>query len=132
MARVHKLSEPQCYCKTQQHTFNISFEEGGGYCQNGHIDPSDPKGQLIQFSNVIIIEWKFYAQGTVAVIEETHESPFLVMRLSKRMVDKVEVFKLQIESLSWLKLDRLGDRTLCLGINCCMSVPASTVGSRNN
>ncbi|KAJ8572455.1 hypothetical protein K7X08_008966 [Anisodus acutangulus] len=251
--------EHQYYCKTQQHTFSLSFEEGGGYwwhgrsrprydpwkhlhyyspwfivkgkkiyidycfqntvrgsvhwaihsshkkyspllscspyyggcccfppfvvyalgqnqkyvkhesSQNGITDPNDPKGQLIQFCNAIIFEGRFYApslQGTVAVIEGTHESQFLVMRLSKRraipssyskhfieyflefngeilliflisersnrMVDKLEVFKLQIESLSLLKLDNLGDRTLFAGINCCMSVPASQIGSRNN
>ncbi|XP_060167805.1 uncharacterized protein LOC132598756 [Lycium barbarum] len=242
-------NEPQCYCKTQQHTFDSSFVEGGGYwwhgrsrprydpwkhlhynspwffvtgkmihinnvhwaihssqikrslllsyspycggcscfppfavyalgqnqkrmkhesSQNGIIDPNDPKKQLIQFCNAIIFEGKFYAlslQGTLAVIEEI-EHQFQVTRLSKRraipssyskhlieyflesngeilliflisersnrMVNKVEVFKLQIESLSWLKLDNLRDRTLFAGINCCMSVPASQAGSRNN
>ncbi|KAH0732075.1 hypothetical protein KY289_003263 [Solanum tuberosum] len=253
-------NEPQYYCKTQQHTFNLSFEESGcywwhgrtrprydswkhfhcyspwlivygeripidycfvnsskggygywttppsdrkisflfpyssyGWCcccfptfvvhqlgqnqkwmkpecnQNGLIDPNDPKGQLIQFCNAIIFDGKFYAlslQGTLAVIEESDESQFQVTRLSRkqaipsnyskrfieyflesngeilliflisersnRIVDKVEVFKLQIEDLSWLKLDNLGDRTLFAGINCCMSVPASQVGCRNN
>ncbi|KAH0727298.1 hypothetical protein KY284_003163 [Solanum tuberosum] len=217
-------NEPQYYCKTQQHTFNLSFEESGcywwhgrtrprydswkhfhcyspwsivygeripiDYCflnsskggngqnqkwmkqecnQNGIVDPNDPKGQLIQFCNAIIFDRKFYAlslQGTLAVIEESDESQFQVTRLSRkqaissnyskrfieyflesngeillifvisersnRIVDKVEVFKLQIEDLSWLKLDNLGHRTLFAGINCCMSVPASQVGCRNN
>ncbi|MCD9559022.1 hypothetical protein HAX54_016738 [Datura stramonium] len=137
--------------------------------QHGLIDPNDSKEQLIQFSNAIFFDGKFYAlslQGTLAVVEESHKSQFQVTQLSrkraipsncskhfieyflesngeilliflisersKRMVDKVEVFKLQIEDLSWLKLDNLGDRTLFAGINCCMSVPASQVGCRNN
>ncbi|KAF3639004.1 putative interferon-related developmental regulator 1-like [Capsicum annuum] len=137
--------------------------------QNGLIDPNDPKGQLIQFSNAIFFDRKFYAltlQGTLAVIQESQEYQFQVTRLSRkqaipsnyskhfieyflesdgeilliflisegsnRTVDKVEVFKLQIEDLSWLKLDNLGDRTLFAGINCCISVPASQIGCRNN
>ncbi|KAJ8572454.1 hypothetical protein K7X08_008965 [Anisodus acutangulus] len=137
--------------------------------QNGLIDPNDPQGQLIQFTNAIIFEWKFYAlslHGTLAVIEESNEFQFQVTRLSRkrvipsnyskhfieyflvsdgeillvflisersnRTVDKVEVFKLQIEDLSWLRLDNFGDRTLFTGIKCCMSVPASQVGCRNN
>ncbi|PHT41680.1 hypothetical protein CQW23_20534 [Capsicum baccatum] len=133
------------------------------------IDPNDPKGQLIQFSNAIIFGGKFYApslQGTLAVIEEI-EDQFQVTRLSKRraipassyskhfieylfesngeilliflisersnrVVDNVEVFKLQIDDLSWLKMDNLGDRTLFTGIKCCLSVPASQDGCRNN
>ncbi|PHT64226.1 hypothetical protein T459_31896 [Capsicum annuum] len=204
-------NEPQSYCKTQQHTFNLSFEESGcywwhgrrrprydpwkhfhyyspwsildgekipiDYCflnssrggyshwgippserknsvlfpyskdggdcccfpsfvvdqlgqnqkwmnqecnQNGLIDLNDPKGQLIQFSNAIFFDRKFYAltlQGTLQ---------------SNRTVDKVEVFKLQVEDLSLLKLDNLGDRTLFAGINCCLSVPSSRIGCRNN
>lgn len=54
--------------------------------QNGLTDPNDPKGQLVQFSNAIIFEGKFYApslQGTLAVIEET-EDQFQVTRLSRR------------------------------------------------
>ncbi|MCD7457457.1 hypothetical protein HAX54_035105 [Datura stramonium] len=219
-------NEPQCYCKTQQHTFNFSFEKAGcywwhgrrrprydpwkhfhhyspwsiverekipiDYCflnssrayvyrlgqnqkwmnqessQTGLIDLNDPKGQLIQFSNAIIFEGKFYAlslQGTLAVIEVI-EDQFQVTRLSRRraipssyskqfieyllesngeilliflisersnrVVEKVEVFKLQIEDLSWLRLDNLGDRTLFAGIKYCMSVPASQVGCRKN
>ncbi|PHT41724.1 hypothetical protein CQW23_20578 [Capsicum baccatum] len=253
-------NEPQSYCKTQQHTFNLSFEESGcywwhgrrrprydpwkhfhyyspwsildgekipiDYCflnssrggyshwgippsdrknsvlfpyssdggdcccfpsfvvdqlgqnqkwmnlecnQNGLIDPNDPKGQLIQFSNAIFVDRKFYAlslQGTLAVIQESRECQFQVTRLSRkqaipsnyskhfieyflvtngeilliflisersnRTVDKVEVFKLQVEDLSLLKLDNLGDRTLFVGINCCFSVPSSRIGCRNN
>ncbi|TMX03233.1 hypothetical protein EJD97_017519 [Solanum chilense] len=251
-------NEPQCYCKTQQHTIGISFEETGcywwngrrrprydiwkhfhsyspwwiseghklpiDYCflnssrayfywntsssdrkksflfpcssngcgtccfpgfvvsklgenqkwmkqessQNGLIDPNDPKGQLIQFTNAIIFQGKFYAlslQGTLAVIEEV-ENQFQVTRLSRRraipssysrhfieylvesngeilliflisersnrVVDKVEVFKLKIEDLSWLRLESLGYRTLFVGIKCGISVPANQVGCRNN
>ncbi|CAN4107883.1 unnamed protein product [Withania somnifera] len=136
--------------------------------QNGLIDPNDPKGQLIQFSNAIIFEGKFYVlslQGTSVVIEENEDEfqvtrvsrkqaipssyskhfieyllesngeillIFLISERSNRVVDKVEVFKLQIEDLSWLRLDNLGDRTLFAGIKCCISVPASQIGCRNN
>ncbi|KAM3291356.1 hypothetical protein P3S67_019645 [Capsicum chacoense] len=137
--------------------------------QNGLIDPNDPKGQLIQFSNAIFFDRKFYAlnlQGTLAVIQESRECQFQVTRLSRkqaipsnyskhfieyfletngeilliflisersnRTVDKVEVFKLQVEDLSLLKLDNLGDRTLFAGINRCLSVPSSRIGCRNN
>ncbi|XP_049350396.1 uncharacterized protein LOC125815033 [Solanum verrucosum] len=136
--------------------------------QNGLIDPNDPKGQLIQFSNAIIFKGKFYAlssQGTLAVIEEVENQfqvtrfsrrqaipssysrhfieylvesngeillIFLISERSNRVVDKVEVFKLKIEDLSWLRLENLGDRTLFAGIKCGMSVPASQIGCRNN
>ncbi|KAM3219819.1 hypothetical protein P3L10_024350 [Capsicum annuum] len=100
------------------------------------IDPNDPKGQLIQFSNAIIFGGKFYApslQGTLAVIEEIEDQfQNISLKRSNRVVDNVEVFKLQIDDLSWLKMDNLGDRTLFTGIKCCLSVPASQDGCRNN
>ncbi|XP_060217245.1 uncharacterized protein LOC132644661 [Lycium barbarum] len=132
------------------------------------LDPNCSKRQLMQFTNAIGFEGKFYAlslQGTLAVIEET-ESKFQVTKLSRsrgvpsvfskhfteyllesngemllifliseqstRKVDKVEMFKLQIDDLSWLKLDNLGNRTLFAGTNCCMSVTASKLGCRSN
>ncbi|XP_055816018.1 putative F-box protein At3g25750 [Solanum dulcamara] len=71
------------------------------------------------------IEYFLESNGEILLI-------FLISEGSNSMVDKVEVFKLQIGDLSWLKLDNLGDRTLFTGINCCMSVLASQVGCRNN
>lgn len=44
----------------------------------------------------------------------------------------MEVFKLKIEDLSWLRLENLRDRMLFAGIKCSVSVPANQVGCRNN
>ncbi|MCD7457455.1 hypothetical protein HAX54_035103 [Datura stramonium] len=57
---------------------------------------------------------------------------FLISEQSTRKVDEVEVFKLQMDDLSWLKLDNLGNRTVFAGTNCCMSVNASQLGCRSN
>ncbi|CAN4111990.1 unnamed protein product [Withania somnifera] len=37
-----------------------------------------------------------------------------------------------MDDVSWLKLDNLGNRTLFVGTNCCMSVNASQLGCRSN
>ncbi|KAF3667546.1 hypothetical protein T459_30004 [Capsicum annuum] len=71
------------------------------------------------------IEYLLESNGEILLI-------FLLSERSNRVVDKVEVFKLQIEDLSWLRLDNLGDRTLFTGIKCSMLVHASQVGCRNN
>ncbi|GLU08075.1 hypothetical protein SLE2022_250020 [Rubroshorea leprosula] len=57
---------------------------------------------------------------------------FLVSRKTTKVVDDVEVFWLNIENLSWEKMGSLGERTLFLGTNCCMSVSASKARCRRN
>ncbi|MCD7451615.1 hypothetical protein HAX54_012877 [Datura stramonium] len=114
-------NEPQYYCKTQQHAFNLSFEEVGCYWWHGKRRPRyDPWKHFHYYSPWSIVE------GEKILID------YCFLNSTSGMVDKVEVFKLQIEDLSSLKLDNIGDRALFAGINCCMSVPASQVGCRNN
>ncbi|KAL3532981.1 hypothetical protein ACH5RR_006502 [Cinchona calisaya] len=57
---------------------------------------------------------------------------FLICRKSIHNVDDVEVFRLDFSRLSWLKMESIGDRTLFLVTNCCMSVGASKVGCKSN
>ncbi|MED6221287.1 hypothetical protein PIB30_053006 [Stylosanthes scabra] len=58
---------------------------------------------------------------------------FLVSRKSSvHIVDHVEVYKLSLARLNWLKLESLGERTVFVGSNCSMSVLASEVGCRKN
>ncbi|KAI3448219.1 hypothetical protein Pfo_004884 [Paulownia fortunei] len=57
---------------------------------------------------------------------------FLVSRKSIDLVEDVEVFRLDIAKLVWVKVERLGDRTLFLEDECCMGVTASKVGCKKN
>ncbi|KAG5548402.1 hypothetical protein RHGRI_013928 [Rhododendron griersonianum] len=56
----------------------------------------------------------------------------IVSRKSIRSVDNVEVYRLRFDTLSWVKMERIGDRTLFMGTNCCLSVNASEVGCMRN
>ncbi|KAL0361003.1 UNVERIFIED_CONTAM: hypothetical protein Sradi_3784800 [Sesamum radiatum] len=57
---------------------------------------------------------------------------FLISRKSIDHVENVEVFRLDIPKLSWVKVENLGDRTLFLEDECCMGVTASKVGCKKN
>ncbi|KAJ0077871.1 hypothetical protein Patl1_37069 [Pistacia atlantica] len=57
---------------------------------------------------------------------------FLISCNSINIVDDVEVFQLDIGTLLWVKMQKLGDRTLILGSNCSMSVSASKLGCRRD
>ncbi|KAK6143655.1 hypothetical protein DH2020_024003 [Rehmannia glutinosa] len=50
---------------------------------------------------------------------------FLISRKSVDFVEDVEVFRLDIAKLLWVKVERIGDRTLFLEDECCMWVKAS-------
>ncbi|XWS68204.1 hypothetical protein CRYUN_Cryun04dG0071100 [Craigia yunnanensis] len=70
-------------------------------------------------------EYLLESEGNILLV-------FLISRKSIKLVDDVEVFQLNAEKLSWVKMTRLGNRTLFMGTDCCMSVPASRVGCRSN
>ncbi|XVE93586.1 hypothetical protein REPUB_Repub01dG0207500 [Reevesia pubescens] len=70
-------------------------------------------------------EYLLESEGNVLLV-------FLISRKSIKVVDDVEVFQLNTAKLSWVKMASLGDRTLFLGTNCCMSVSACRVGCRSN
>lgn len=57
---------------------------------------------------------------------------FLISKASSNIVDSVEVYQLDVDDLTWIKMESLGDRTLFLGSNCCMSVSASKVGCKRD
>ncbi|KAL0361004.1 UNVERIFIED_CONTAM: hypothetical protein Sradi_3784900 [Sesamum radiatum] len=57
---------------------------------------------------------------------------FLISRKSIDHVEDVEVFRLDIPNLSWVKVENLGDRTLFLEDECCMGLTASKVGCTKN
>ncbi|KAK9184660.1 hypothetical protein WN943_025011 [Citrus x changshan-huyou] len=50
-----------------------------------------------------------------------HQGERTWLEILFNIVDDVEVFRLDIGTLSWIKMERLGDRTLFLGSDCCMS-----------
>ncbi|KAK6121012.1 hypothetical protein DH2020_045249 [Rehmannia glutinosa] len=57
---------------------------------------------------------------------------FLMSRKSIDVVEDVEVFRLDIAKLLWVKVESIGDRTLFLEDECCMWVTASKVGCKKN
>ncbi|GKV15148.1 hypothetical protein SLEP1_g25950 [Rubroshorea leprosula] len=57
---------------------------------------------------------------------------FLISRKTTNVVDDVEVFRLNIEDLSWEKMGTLGEKTLFLGTNCCMLVSSSKARCSRN
>ena len=57
---------------------------------------------------------------------------FLISKKSINGVDDVEVFWLDFVRLSRIKTKSLGDQTLFVGENCCVSVSASKVGCKRN
>ncbi|KAL6269871.1 hypothetical protein ACE6H2_026782 [Prunus campanulata] len=67
---------------------------------------------------------------------ETGGEILLVFLISNKsstdVVDSVEVFRLHLGKLSWVKIESLGDRALFVGVNCCMVVSASKIGFRSD
>ncbi|CAI9764466.1 unnamed protein product [Fraxinus pennsylvanica] len=57
---------------------------------------------------------------------------FLISRKSINAVDDVEVFRLDICKLLWVKVESLGDMMFFVENECCMSLSASKVGCRGN
>ncbi|CAA2953322.1 Hypothetical predicted protein [Olea europaea subsp. europaea] len=57
---------------------------------------------------------------------------FLISRKSVNVVDDVEVFRLDICKLLWVKVESLGDMMFFVEDECCMSLSASKVGCRGN
>ncbi|OVA01381.1 Protein of unknown function DUF295 [Macleaya cordata] len=57
---------------------------------------------------------------------------FLISRKSFNKIDDIEVFRLDLTSVSWIKMECLGDRTFFIGLNCCMPVCASELGCKAN
>ncbi|KAH9657423.1 putative F-box protein [Citrus sinensis] len=107
------------------------------------------RNRFMRFTNAIAHKGKFYAlslHGTLGVIEDIDhfkecllESDgdilliFLISRKSVNIVDDVEVFRLDVNTLSWIKIGRLGgDSALFLGSNCFMSVSASKMGCKSD
>ncbi|KAG8364166.1 hypothetical protein BUALT_Bualt19G0098800 [Buddleja alternifolia] len=57
---------------------------------------------------------------------------FLVSRKCIGLVEDVEVFRLDIDKLLWVKVESLGDWTLFLEDECCMAVDSSKLGCKKN
>ncbi|OVA01380.1 Protein of unknown function DUF295 [Macleaya cordata] len=57
---------------------------------------------------------------------------FLISKKSFNKVDDVEVFRLDLTSVSWIKMESLVDQTLFIGLNCCMAISASELGCKAN
>ncbi|KAG8364165.1 hypothetical protein BUALT_Bualt19G0098700 [Buddleja alternifolia] len=57
---------------------------------------------------------------------------FLVSRKCIDLVEDVEVFRLDIDKLLWVKVESLGDWTLFLEDECCMGIDSRKVGCKKN
>ncbi|KAL8027562.1 hypothetical protein ABFX02_14G103300 [Erythranthe guttata] len=57
---------------------------------------------------------------------------FLVSRKCIDVVDDVEVFRLDIDRVLWVKIESIGDRALFLEDECCMWVDARKLGCKKN
>lgn len=57
---------------------------------------------------------------------------FLIHRRTLSVVDQVEVFRLNFDTLSWIKVESLQERVLFLETECCIWVNSSQVGCRGN
>lgn len=53
---------------------------------------------------------------------------FLIHRRTLSVVDQVEVFRLNFDKLSWIKVESLQERELFLETECCIWVNSSQVG----
>ncbi|KAM6576410.1 hypothetical protein CsatB_028247 [Cannabis sativa] len=57
---------------------------------------------------------------------------FLVFGKEDRVVDAVEVYKLCLDDLCWIKMKSLDEKTLFVGSDCCILVSAEKVGCKGN
>ncbi|CAN4112064.1 unnamed protein product [Withania somnifera] len=78
------------------------------------IEEIESKFQITKLSRSRAVPSVFSKNFTEYLLESTGEILliFLISEQSTTKVDKVEVCKLQMDDLSWLKLDNLGNRTL--------------------
>lgn len=134
------VADPHCYDLTSKRNFFMRFTNAIGY--KGKFYALSLQGTL-----AVIEDARITALGTKRAAPTVHSRHFkecllesdgeilLVFLISKKsvnIVDDVEVFRLDIGTLSWIKMERLGDRTLFRGSDCCMSVSASKVGCRSD
>ncbi|XP_070052046.1 uncharacterized protein [Nicotiana tomentosiformis] len=98
------------------------------------IEEIESKFQVTKLSRSRAVPSVFSKHFTEYLLESNGEILliFLISEQSTKKVDKVEVYKLQIDDLSLLKLDNLGNRTIFAGTNCCMSVNAIQLGCKSN
>lgn len=59
-------------------------------------------------------------------------SIFLISKRSIKKVDDVEIYRLDIPKLLWVKMESLGHRTLFVEEECCMWINANKLGCRSN
>ncbi|TMX04951.1 hypothetical protein EJD97_003736 [Solanum chilense] len=57
---------------------------------------------------------------------------FLISKRSIKKVDDVEIYRLDIPKLVWVKMESLGHRTLFVEEECCMWINANKLGCRSN
>ncbi|KAF5731899.1 hypothetical protein HS088_TW18G00585 [Tripterygium wilfordii] len=57
---------------------------------------------------------------------------FMISAQSVNVIDSVEIYKLDLHKLSWIRVESVGERTVFVGANCCVSVKASQVGCKRN
>ncbi|OMO85279.1 hypothetical protein CCACVL1_10297 [Corchorus capsularis] len=138
------LSEPHCSTKSEGKNF-MTFTNAIGF--NGKfyvlslqgtlavIDDTDsypPRITALSSERAVpsvlakhFREYLLESEGNVLLV-------FLISKNSIKIVDDVEVYQLNTTKLLWVRMASLGDRTLFLGSDCCMSVSASRIGCKSN
>ncbi|XP_059310782.1 uncharacterized protein LOC132062176 [Lycium ferocissimum] len=139
MKQTSSLVDPNCSKRQLMILTNAIGLEGRFYAISlqgtlAVTEESESMFQVTKLSKSRAVPSVFSKHFTEYLLESNGEILliFLISEQSTRKVDRVEVFKLQMDDLSWIKLDNLGNRTLFAGTNCCMSVNASQLGCRSN
>ncbi|ONH90776.1 hypothetical protein PRUPE_8G073600 [Prunus persica] len=99
------------------------------------IEVTDPYPQITAVSTTRAVP-SIFLRHFQEYLVETGGEILLVFLISNKsstdVVDSVEVFRLHIGKLSWVKIESLGDRALFVGVNCCMVVSISKIGFRSD
>ncbi|KAH0732045.1 hypothetical protein KY289_003233 [Solanum tuberosum] len=140
MKQTSNLIDPNCSKRQLMILTNAIGFEGKFYAISLQgtlvvIEEIESKFQVTKVSSSRAVPSVYSKHFTEYFVESNGEILliFLISEQSIRKVDKVEVMKLQMDDVSWLKLDNLGNRTLFAGTNCCISVNASSqLGCRSN
>ncbi|TMX04949.1 hypothetical protein EJD97_003734 [Solanum chilense] len=139
MKEENTLLDPNCSKRELMKFTNAIGFEGKFYALSlqgtlAVIEEIESRFQITKLSRSRAVPSVFPKHFTEYLLESNGEILliFLIFEQSIRKMDKVEVFKLQMDDLSWLKLDKLGNKTLFAGTNYCMSVNASQLGCRSN
>ncbi|XP_070012491.1 putative F-box protein At3g25750 [Nicotiana sylvestris] len=137
--QTNSLVDPNCSKRQLMILTNAIGFEGKFYALSlqgtlAVIEEVEYEFQVTKLSRSRAVPAVFSKHFTEYILESNGEILliFLISKQSTKNVDKVEVYKLQMDDLSLVKVDNLGNRTIFVGSNSCMSVNASQLGCKSN